>query len=102
MFLADEYDYPKVVAVCCDGCNAILPGSNQCTSAATTSTSTTASAATCDVIESLVQADAANNTLLTSGINAAWNTWPRSDKANFAAYKKRIENIVYNRSLVEN
>ncbi|KAH7703291.1 hypothetical protein AAVH_29541, partial [Aphelenchoides avenae] len=37
--------------------------------------------------------------MLTSGLNAAWNGWSRSDKANFAAYKKRIENVVYNRSV---
>ncbi|KAH7703288.1 C-type lectin domain family 4 member F-like protein [Aphelenchoides avenae] len=98
----DQYDYLKVTAVCCDGCDAILPGSNQCTSAATTSTSTTASTTLtdhCDDAESLVQVDATNNTVLTAGLNAAWNAWSRSDKANFAAYKRRIENVVYNRSM---
>lgn len=39
--------------------------------------------------------DAANSSLLTTSLNAAWNGWSRTDKANFAAYKKRIENAVY-------
>ncbi|KAH7697565.1 hypothetical protein AAVH_29540 [Aphelenchoides avenae] len=52
----------------------------------------------CAGIQRLVQADPANNTLLTAGINAAWNSWSRSDKANFASYKKRIESIVYDQN----
>ncbi|KAH7713627.1 beta-1,4-endoglucanase [Aphelenchoides avenae] len=38
---------------------------------------------------------ASNQTTLTNSIDAAYNTWTRNDKANFAAYKKRIENIIW-------
>ncbi|KAH7706140.1 hypothetical protein AAVH_26640 [Aphelenchoides avenae] len=49
----------------------------------------------CERIESLVQVDAANSSVLTTSLSAAWNGWSRPDKANFALYKKRIENTVY-------
>ncbi|KAH7716526.1 Protein CLEC-49, partial [Aphelenchoides avenae] len=95
-------------AFTCKGCAAIR-GSNCFPPTTTTSTVTTTTlsqtttgapqttlpGANCDDAESIVQIDVANNTKLTSGLNAAWNGWSRPDKANFAAYKKRIENAVY-------
>ncbi|KAH7704617.1 hypothetical protein AAVH_28199 [Aphelenchoides avenae] len=36
-----------------------------------------------------------NCTTLTDSVNAAFNTWPRGDKANFNSYKKRIETLIW-------
>ncbi|KAH7724041.1 hypothetical protein AAVH_08479 [Aphelenchoides avenae] len=36
-----------------------------------------------------------NCTKLTDGVNAAYATWPRTDKANFAACKKRNETLIW-------
>ncbi|KAH7707327.1 hypothetical protein AAVH_25439 [Aphelenchoides avenae] len=50
----------------------------------------------CEDITKLIDIDAATNaTILTTAINDAYNTWSRSDKSNFNAYKMRIENIVW-------
>ena len=36
-----------------------------------------------------------NCTTLTDSVNAAYGTWTRTDKANFASYKKRIETLIW-------
>ena len=36
-----------------------------------------------------------NCTKLTDSVNAAFVTWPRSDKSNFNSYKKRIETLIW-------
>lgn len=38
---------------------------------------------------------ASNQTVFTNSLNAAVKTWTRNEQSNFAAYKKRIENIIY-------
>ncbi|KAH7709277.1 hypothetical protein AAVH_23458, partial [Aphelenchoides avenae] len=51
-------------------------------------------------LEDLITRDTSSNTTgLTTAVNAAYAAWSRTDKANFAGYKKRIENILWNDTL---
>lgn len=65
-----------------------------------TTTTTLPTGVKCANIDDLIKKDAStNSTLLTTALNEAYATWSRTDKANFVAYKKRIEIILWNNTL---
>jgi hypothetical protein len=57
---------------------------------------TVASGPVCSKRPDLIVIDSgANVTCLTTSVNTVYNTWSRTDKANFASYKKRIESAIW-------
>lgn len=94
---ARELTYPSYVPQLCP--------STTTTALATTTTpvSTTTALPTsgkCASIDSLIRKDlATNSTPLTTALDEAYATWSRTDKANFAGYKKRVESLLWNDTL---
>lgn len=50
----------------------------------------------CAIIDNMVEVSTAGTTGLGTVINNGYETWSRTDKANFAPYKKRIEETLSN------
>jgi len=66
------------------------------TTAATTTVAPTTAVSKCASRPDLIVIDTgANVTCLTTSVNTVYNTWSRTDKANFASYKKRIESAIW-------
>ena len=62
----------------------------------TTEAATTEGGPNCGGRGALITIDVSSNTtILTTSVNSAYATWTRTDKANFASYKKRIEVIIW-------